>query len=759
MPDVKRFLLAVYYSLPVQLFVRHIRHYKLLLLFWLVLLALITGGLGSALGGAYLFLEPEYMGRENFWSYFIVGSAMGGFLFAYMITLFINESYRFHFLGKYKSPFYVLSLNNMIVPGGFLLVYISYFLKYQIAHQGAFNWIVIENIGGVILGILLMFLLSASYFFAQHTVFQWLGQRLEKRFVKVDAWRRRFVILSKAKTALKSQKRADHYLVGLFKIERVGEMPNTRLRELVYSLSQHHGKLLILQVMVFLMIAMLGTFEHISWFQIPAGASFLIVFSLLMMIVGAVSFWFRRLGATLVVSSLVLLGACNHLDLLEEQNPAYGLKYDVPLAAYEKDALDQLANEEIYQADRAETIAYLENWKANYQAKYGPNTKPRAVFLTASGGGLRSAYWTFRVLQRLDSLSNGQLADETRLMTGASGGMIGLSYYRELQWLRQQKAINLQDKGYGENISKDLLNRLFFTQYADMLLPNEKVKLDGQTYNRDGGFSFDEQLAENLPEIAGRRLGDYAFAEAKGQIPPVILTPTVLNQGRKLYIASNSVSYLTRPNRITDSYLSKASGIEFKRMFAAHDADSLLLTTALRMNATFPYVLPIVELPSEPSMQVMDAGAIDNYGTQTAVKYLFEFREWFAENTSGVYFIQIRDNYREDPIRFGEKANMFSSMMRPLGGGLYSMAEARDMANDYLLEFMQEWYEGPMEVVPIEYPRESFEQPASLSWHLTQREKNSIRQSLNNHQNMAIFEMMAGLYQNQHASSGRLAER
>ena len=134
MPDVKRFLLAVYYSLPVQLFVRHIRHYKLLLLFWLVLLALITGGLGSALGGAYLFLEPEYMGRENFWSYFIVGSAMGGFLFAYMITLFINESYRFHFLGQHKSPFYVLSLNNMIVPGGFLLVYISYFLKYQIAH-------------------------------------------------------------------------------------------------------------------------------------------------------------------------------------------------------------------------------------------------------------------------------------------------------------------------------------------------------------------------------------------------------------------------------------------------------------------------------------------------------------------------------------------------------------------------------------------------------------------------------------------------
>ncbi|MEL6594216.1 MAG: hypothetical protein AAFQ68_29200, partial [Bacteroidota bacterium] len=151
------------------------------------------------------------------------------------------------------------------------------------------------------------------------------------------------------------------------------------------------------------------------------------------------------------------------------------------------------------------------------------------------------------------------------------------------------------------------------------------------------------------------------------------------------------------------------------------------------------YILPIVELPSEPVMQVMDAGAIDNYGTQTAVKYLFEFREWFAANTSGVYFLQIRDNYREDPIRFGEKPSLFSSMMRPLGGGLYSMAEARDMANDYLLEYVQEWYEGAIEVIPVEYPRESFEQPASLSWHLTQREKQSIQRSLDNAQNKAIF--------------------
>ncbi len=38
------------------------------------------------------------------------------------------------------------------------------------------------------------------------------------------------------------------------------------------------------------------------------------------------------------------------------------------------------------------------------------------------------------------------------------------------------------------------------------------------------------------------------------------------------------------------------------------------LLTALRINATFPYVLPNVWLPSKPVIDVMDAGLRDNYG-------------------------------------------------------------------------------------------------------------------------------------------------
>ncbi|RMG30749.1 MAG: hypothetical protein D6730_02175 [Bacteroidetes bacterium] len=181
-------------------------------------------------------------------------------------------------------------------------------------------------------------------------------------------------------------------------------------------------------------------------------------------------------------------------------------------------------------------------------------------------------------------------------------------------------------------------------------------------------------------------------------------------------------------------------------MFEKQHADSLWMTTALRMNATFPYILPIIQLPSSPPMAVMDAGAMDNYGTQTAIKYLFEFKEWFAENTESVIFIQIRDNDREDPITDLSAQDYFSQMMSPLGGGYYSITESRDLANEYLLRFAKEWYPGQMEVITFEYPRETSSEPASLSFHLTQREKRNIYNSLNTPNNQKSFSLVRQLY-------------
>jgi hypothetical protein len=82
-----------------------------------------------------------------------------------------------------------------------------------------------------------------------------------------------------------------------------------------------------------------------------------------------------------------------------------------------------------------------------------------------------------------------------------------------------------------------------------------------------------------------------------------------------------------------------AGGLEFFHHF--HDAH-LKVSTALRMNAAFPYVTPAVNLPTNPARRVVDAGYKENYGVELAAEWLKRHPRWLAENTSGVILIQLR---------------------------------------------------------------------------------------------------------------------
>lgn len=748
MDNVRKIVTDIFYSFPVRLLVRQINKHKILLSFWVLLIALVSGTLGSSFGANYLFLEPEYLGKENFWSFFILGSTLGMFLFAYMITFYINESYRFHFVALSRTPFYNFSYNNLLVPLFFLGLYFWTFCNYHLGVEGSSLQLVFNKVSGLLVGMFVVFLISATYFFATRTMIHYFGLKLEKTFeISRKARSSRWIILGKARAGLRTPQRTDNYLSFPFKVHKVGALQPRQLKELVRTLNQNHGKLILIQVMIFTLIAVLSMLEENPLFQIPAGASLMLLLSLAILMFGAIGFWFRKSGILTLISVGCLIYLANNGTFFSGENPAFGMDYEVAAVPYDFSTIEELNSIENYQQDRAATLEMLENWKTSYEKKHGKGFKPRAIFVTASGGGLRSAFWTFRVMQHLDSLSAGELLDETRLMSGASGGMYGLSYFRELYWRKQKGELDcLQDEAYADNISRDLLNRIFFKKFSDIILPVPTVELSGNVYSKDVGYSFDDQLARNLPEFTGRRIADYTEPEKAGTIPVVVLEPTIINQGKKLYISSSPASFLSRPNHISHTSFSRSSGVEFRRMFDSQSADSLYFTTALRLNSTFPFILPVVELPSMPAMQVMDAGAIDNYGTQTAVKYLYEFRDWFVENTSGVMFIQVRDHSRNDPIQEPKKEGMFSKLTTPLGGGYASMIEAKDMSNDYLLEFVSEWYEGDLEFIPIAYNRQKNEDRASMSWRLTEREKKNIESSLLDPVNQKAFSLIESLY-------------
>ena len=48
-------------------------------------------------------------------------------------------------------------------------------------------------------------------------------------------------------------------------------------------------------------------------------------------------------------------------------------------------------------------------------------------------------------------------------------------------------------------------------------------------------------------------------------------------------------------------------------------------------------------MPTEPSIEVMDAGVRDNLGLHTSINYIDKFKHWIGDNTSGIIIVQIRD--------------------------------------------------------------------------------------------------------------------
>jgi hypothetical protein len=95
----------------------------------------------------------------------------------------------------------------------------------------------------------------------------------------------------------------------------------------------------------------------------------------------------------------------------------------------------------------------------------------------------------------------------------------------------------------------------------------------------------------------------------------------------------------------------------------------------VRINASFPYVSPAVNLPTDPPRRVVDAGYYDNYGIQVASAWLGKNLPWLVRETSGVLLVQIRDaisvaarlGVAEGPTSFfGRSARAFRFFTSPL---------------------------------------------------------------------------------------------
>lgn len=720
------FLKNFYYSFPIQLLMMHVKKHQALLLVWIMLFLGAAGQFGQLYGIRYLFWDPEYLGSVNYIGFAIVGAAFGGFIMTWNITTYILESSHFQFLASFERPFAIYCLNNSIIPLSFVLTYLYFAVDFQNASDKLLAKDILMLIGGFLVGLLLVIFAAAIYFQTTNkNIFNLFNLRI-KELKKI---RRRVTLREDNRwddmRSREDEFRVDFYLtmsLGLRHIRSVKHYDEKMLRDVF---RQNHMNAFIIEMVTILIVFGLGFLIDYQFFRIPAVASGVLFLAILISLAGVIDFWFKSWKSLAFILGIFLLNfIVLKFDLVTYSNKAYGLNYEIPPAEYSYASLDALSSPENVYNDRKNTLDILNNWKVKTGLE-----KPKMVVLNFSGGGLGAATFAMVMMQHLDSALMGKLMLNTSMMTGASGGMIGATYWRDLYHQQLNgKIVNMYDSTYVHNVSKDLLNITMATLVSnDIVYPLQQFETAGQTYRKDRGYAFEKQLNENTNNAFDKPLSYYADDEKRAQIPMLIFAPTIINDHRRLYICAQPVSYLSRPTgkdyrpRLTD-----VDGVDFQRMFGKQGADSLRISSAVRMNATYPYILPYVTLPSKPVIKVMDAGMRDNFGLSTSAKFLYAFRDWLNANTSGVVLVQIRQYKREREIEGYERETFITSLLSPLSNIYSNLTSVQDYEQTYLLNAVSEALGGKVELVTLEYNPQKKEEEASLSFHLTDKEKNDI---------------------------------
>ncbi|MDG3004969.1 hypothetical protein [Paludisphaera mucosa] len=358
-----------------------------------------------------------------------------------------------------------------------------------------------------------------------------------------------------------------------------------------------------------------------------------------------------------------------HLSLSEAKPQTYARVVD--LAAFQKER--KLTEG---RADFEARQKLLDRWQAGMRwggsgSGSGPAGagKPIVVVVTTSGGALRAGVWTQTVLRKLDEAFPG-FHRHARLITGASGGMLGAARYVALHAEKAGDHV-LQEGGRQPDFLGPIAWQIAFRDF----LPNALTPF--AVYNR--GDKLEDVWREYAPEL-GKTFGDLAEKERAGAIPSIVFSPMLVEDGRRILIGNLPMADLTvhlngvlldesrdelmrrylegkpknkdgrlKTAKDVDDYdleypaLSSFSSMEFSKLFAEHQAlDHLRLASAVRMSATFPFITSVVALPTFPARHVVDAGYYDNYGVNLASAWINSHRDWLRRNASGVLVVQVR---------------------------------------------------------------------------------------------------------------------
>ncbi|MFK7756711.1 MAG: hypothetical protein AB8B53_07250 [Flavobacteriales bacterium] len=724
-------LQRIFYFFPVQLLMLQLKRNYLLLSFWLLLFAFVLDVIGSKYGISHLFLYPEYRSINGPIAYGILGFSIGGFIVSYNLYTYIIHGHRFPFIATLEKPLFKFSINNFILPLGFIFTYMVQSYQFQTARELLSSNEAILNLSMFVVGILGMALLSFSYFTLTNRNVQYYATDKAKPEESSEEKEEAFAssALQKSRSWEDLEKRTDDwrvdtYMYNFFKIKLARSSKHYARDVLEKVFTQHHINASLFELIIIISFIVIGLFREYPAFEIPAAASAILYFTVLIMLVSAIYSWIKGWTAAVLLALVLTINFSPRLtEWFNLETRIYGVDYSLEKPDYSTAAINQSVSNEDKIESRIAQESVLDKWKSKVTTK--PGEKPKLVIMSVSGGGLRSALWTMRSVLNADSLSSGELLDQTHLITGSSGGMYGASYLREIYLRSQSDSIKRYTDAHFEDISKDVLNPIILAMAThDLALRYRKEEVDGDAYLYDRAMSFEKKLHRNTHYRMDKTLGDYLLPEMNSEIPTLLFSPTITLDGRRLIMSSQKMSFLCSAEG-TDL----VENVSYMDMFENQNPEAARFSSVIRMNATFPYVLPATTLPTSVPIKVADAGLRDNFGLRLTLRYLDELEDWIENNTSGVIILEVRDT-EKNAEKTAPKKQLINEVTAPLGGVYKNVIRIQDYDNDLQFNLLADSYGVPLYRIPFELEQRA-DDKVSLSWHLTKDEKEFILDGIN----------------------------
>lgn len=456
--------------------------------------------------------------------------------------------------------------------------------------------------------------------------------------------------------------------------------------------------------------------------KIPAAASICLLLILICKFYGFVMFnsEVRNVGWFLLfLIILIILPARQYvIDGIDYRGPAAKISNAIPGPHSE----EELMREELL-----------------LMARRGGPGNGRLVLVAVSGGGIRAAAWATSVLTALDAGLDG-FAPKVHMITGASGGMLGAtSYVSDLQNRGVVRLSHARRQELLDMIMKDSLDAAArYLALRDVpLLAFPFVK------SRDRGRALENAWLKNNDPLLDKMVGSLKDSENAGFIPSLVYSPTLVEDGRRLIISNKDLSYVLRNdgslitrNGAAHGDLS-ISGIQYYRI---HSLEKLRLSSASRMNATFSYISPELRLHTDPERHVVDAGYYDDFGVNIAAVWLHHFTAQSLKEVAprGILLVQIRDTQTEAK-RLPASENQDTVMQpreilpwltTPIAAVLSARVSGMSFRNDEAIEMLMRNLNSINGANYFSTVSFEFSESAQLSWHLTEAEKEKLKDSI-----------------------------